>query len=64
MQLNLQRPRKQHVAGDADDDRVRRDAGEGGANRLRIVTDGGAIDRFAEEEKRANRKSCREPLAG
>ena len=49
MQFHLQPPREQHVAGDADHDRVGRDAFECGAERPRIGADGPAIDRFAQE---------------
>ena len=62
VQLDLQRPGEQHVAGHADDDRLGADAREGVAHRLRIGHRA-AIDRFAQQQKRLDRKALGEPPA-
>ncbi len=63
MQLHLERPRKQHVSRHADDDCFRCDLRERGADALRIVAERRAVDRFAEQQKRAHRESFGEALA-
>ena len=63
MQLHLQAPREQHVAGHADHDRVGRDAFEGGPARVRIDADRAAIDRLAEEQERPHREAFGEAAA-
>ena len=62
MQLHLQRPREQHVAGHADDDGFGADARERVAHRLR-VGHRAAIDRLAQQQERLDRKALGEPAA-
>ncbi len=63
MQLHLQRPRKQHVAGHADDDRLGGDAFERLAQRGRARRDRSAIDRLAQQQERLDREALREAAA-
>ncbi len=62
MQLDLQRPGEQHVAGHADHDRLGADARERVAHRLR-VGHRSAIDRFAQQQERLDRKALGESPA-
>ncbi len=56
VQLHLEGPRKQHVAGHADDDRLGVDAADRVAHRLRIAHRF-AIDRLAQQQERLDRKA-------
>ncbi len=60
VQLDLQRPRKEHVAGHAHDDRVGRDALERRAQRAGVGADRAAVDRLAEEQERLHWKTLGE----
>jgi hypothetical protein len=59
VQLDLQRPRKQHVARNSDHDRFGIDARTRIADRLRVAHRF-AINRFAQEQKGLDRKALRE----
>jgi len=59
VQLDLQGPGEQHVAGNADDDRFRVDARARVAHRLRVAHRF-AIDRLAQQQERLDRKALRE----
>ena len=63
VQLHLQRPRKQHVAGHADDDGVGGDPLEQGAPGARIGADCPAIDRLAEHQEGLHREALGEAPA-
>ena len=64
VQLDLQRPRKQHVAGHADDDGVGGDPLEQRApSAARSVADRAAIDRLAEQQERLDREALGEAPA-
>ena len=60
VQLHLQRPRKQHVTGHADDDGVGGDPLEQGAPGARVGADRPAIDRLAEHQEGLHREALGE----